>query len=74
MSHTPALTPVLAAQLPGCWERLSVIAGDSVAQIFQQALDARGLLSEVERLMAVSPFFHSAAGTQCVLGDTAARY
>ena len=57
MSHTPALTPVLAAQLPGCWERLSVIAGDSVAQIFQQALDARGLLSEVERLMAVSPFF-----------------
>ena len=51
------LTHALAAQLPGCWERLSVMAGDTAAQIFQQALEKRDLLGEVERLMAVSPFF-----------------
>ncbi len=47
----------LAAQLPASWDRLLALVGRQTTGELQQALERRGLLQEVERLMALSPFF-----------------
>ena len=52
-----SLSTQLAAQLPACWGRLSALASEQDCAQFRQLLAQLDLIQEVERLMAVSPFF-----------------
>lgn len=52
-----SLSTQLAAQLPACWGRLSALASEQDCAQFRQLLGELDLTQQVERLMAVSPFF-----------------
>ena len=52
-----SLTQSLADCLPAAWDRVAVLAGDDNFRHLRARLKGSGRLDEVERLMAVSPFF-----------------
>lgn len=51
------LSSSLAAQLPACWGRITALGSEEDCERFRQLLNDYNLTEEVDRLLAISPFY-----------------